>query len=214
MAFSLGTRLGPYEIVAPIGAGGMGEVYRARDTRLDRTVAIKLLPDEFSANKNRLRRFEEEARSASALNHPNIVTIYELGQDGAIHYIAMELVEGTTLRELLALSSLPMRKAIEIAAQIADGLTKAHEAGITHRDLKPENLMISRDGFVKILDFGLAKHNSSGGDDADLTSGSLTGTGFVMGTVGYMSPEQAGGQRVDFRSDQFTNFPSDWCFTR
>jgi predicted ATPase len=204
MAFSLGTRLGPYEILAPIGAGGMGEVYRARDTRLDRTVAIKLLPDGFSANKNRLRRFEEEARSASALNHPNIVTIYELGQDDAIHYIAMELVEGTTLRELLASSSLPMRRAIEIAAQIADGLTKAHEAGITHRDLKPENLMISRDGFVKILDFGLAKHNSSGGDDAGLTSASMTATGFVMGTVGYMSPEQAGGQRVDFRSDQFS----------
>jgi predicted ATPase/serine/threonine protein kinase len=204
MAFSSGTKLGPYEILAPIGAGGMGEVYRARDTRLDRTVAIKLLPDGFSANKSRLRRFEEEARSASALNHPNIVTIYELGQEGDVHYIAMELVEGSTLRELLAPSSLPMRRAIEIAAQIADGLTKAHEAGITHRDLKPENLMITSDGFVKILDFGLAKHNSSGGDDAGLTSASLTATGLVMGTVGYMSPEQAGGQRVDFRSDQFS----------
>jgi predicted ATPase len=206
MPFSHGTRLGPYEIVAPLGAGGMGEVYRARDTRLDRTVAIKLLPDAFSANKNRLHRFEEEARSASALNHPNIVTIYELGQDGSVHYIAMELVDGTTLRELLASGSLPMRKAIEIAAQIADGLTKAHEAGITHRDLKPENLMVSRDGFVKILDFGLAKHSSSSGDYADLTrtSASLTASGFVMGTVGYMSPEQAGGQRVDFRSDQFS----------
>src|SRR5277367_4289558 len=203
MAFSLGTRLGPYEIVAPLGAGGMGEVYRARDTRLDRSVAIKLLPDAFSANKNRLRRFEEEARSASALNHPNIVTIYELGLDGSVHYIAMELVEGTTLRELLASGSLPLRRALEIAAQIADGLTKAHEAGITHRDLKPENLMISRDGFVKILDFGLATHASPSGDHSEAcsTSTSLTASGLVLGTVGYMSPEQANGQRVDFRSD-------------
>jgi predicted ATPase len=204
MPFSVGAKLGPYEIVAPLGVGGMGEVYRARDTRLDRTVAIKLLPDAFAAHKDRLLRFEEEARSASALNHPNIVTIYELGQDGPVHYIAMELVEGTTLRELLASGSLPMRRTIEIAAQIADGLTKAHEAGITHRDLKPENLMVSRDGFVKILDFGLAKHTSSTGDYADLTSASLTATGFVMGTVGYMSPEQASGRRVDFRSDQFS----------
>src|SRR5277367_5732380 len=157
MAFSLGTRLGPFEIVAPLGAGGMGEVYRARDTRLDRTVAIKLLPAAFSADPDRLHRFEQEARSASALNHPNIVTIYELGQDNSSRYIAMELVEGKTLRELLVGGLLPMRKAIEIAAQVAEGLTKAHEAGIAHRDLKPENLMVSQDGFVKILDFGLAK---------------------------------------------------------
>src|SRR5271156_6174751 len=152
-----GTQLGSYEIETLLGVGGMGEVYRARDARLGRTVAIKILPTAFSANSDRLQRFEREARSASALNHPNIVTIYELGQDGSSHYIAMELVEGKTLRALLAAGALPMREAIDIAAQIAEGLTKAHEAGITHRDLKPENLMVSHDGLVKILDFGLAK---------------------------------------------------------
>ncbi len=206
MSLSIGSKLGPYEIVAPIGAGGMGEVYRAKDVRLDRTVAIKLLPASFSERPERLQRFEQEARSASALNHPNIVTIYELGQDGSNHYIAMELVEGKTLRELLVPGLLPMRTAIEIAAQIADGLTKAHEAGITHRDLKPENLMVTHDGFVKILDFGLAKHATPSGENADLasTSASLTASGLVMGTVGYMSPEQAGGGRLDFRSDQFS----------
>src|SRR5271163_191179 len=179
MTLAPGSKLGPFEIVAPLGAGGMGEVYRARDTRLERVVAIKLLPTEFSANADRLQRFAQEARSASALNHPNIVTIHELGQDGSSHYIAMELVEGQTLRELLTSALLPIRRAIEIAVQIAEGLTKAHEAGITHRDLKPENLMISHDGFVKILDFGLAKNVSSGGHSADLghTSASVTAPG-------------------------------------
>lgn len=206
MSLSLGTKLGPYEIVAPLGAGGMGEVYRAKDTRLGRDVAIKLLPAAFSANSDRLHRFEQEARSASALNHPNIVTIYELGQDGSTHYIAMELVEGNTLRELLASGLLPMRKAIEIAAQVAAGLTKAHEAGITHRDLKPENLMVSHDGLVKILDFGLAKLASPSGERSDMctTSTLLTPSGLVLGTVGYMSPEQVGGRPPDFRSDQFS----------
>jgi predicted ATPase len=206
MTLAPGIKLGPFEIVAPLGAGGMGEVYRARDTRLERTVAIKLLPAEFAANSDRLQRFEEEARSASALNHPNIVTIYELRQDGPSHYIAMELVEGKTLREVLRSGLLPMRKTIEIAAQIAEGLTKAHEAGITHRDLKPENLMVSHDGFVKILDFGLAKQASLGSErrDLDHTSTSLTASGLVLGTVGYMSPEQADGQLLDFRSDQFS----------
>src|SRR5882724_2753058 len=206
MALTSGTKLGPFEIVASLGAGGMGEVYRARDTRLDRSVAIKILPTVFAADSDRLHRFKQEARSASALNHPNIVTIYELGQDGSTHYIAMELVEGKTLRELLVSGLLPMRKAIEIAAQTAEGLTKAHEAGITHRDLKPENLMVSHDGFVKILDFGLAKHGSPSGEHSDMfnTSISLTAPGLVLGTVGYMSPEQAGGRPLDFRSDQFS----------
>jgi len=206
MALAPGTKLGPYEIQSPLGSGGMGEVYRARDTRLDRSVAIKILSAAFSADGERLGRFEQEARSASALNHPNIVTIYELGQNNSTHYIAMELVEGKTLRELLVSGFLPMRKAIEIAAQVAEGLTKAHEAGITHRDLKPENLMVSHDGFVKILDFGLAKQGNPSGERSDMlnTSTSLTPSGLVLGTVAYMSPEQAGGRRLDFRSDQFS----------
>ena len=205
-ALSSGTKLGPYQLIELLGAGGMGEVYRARDARLDRIVAIKILPAAFSADHERLHRFEREARSASALNHPNIVTIYELGQDHSCHYIAMELVEGKTLRELLGSSLLPMRKAIEIAVQIAEGLTKAHEAGITHRDLKPENLMVSHDGFVKILDFGLAKLASSGGGRSDMCnlSTSQTPAGLVLGTVGYMAPEQVSGDGQDFRSDQFS----------
>jgi predicted ATPase len=201
-----GTKLGSYEIVAPLGVGGMGEVYRARDTRLERNVAIKILPAEFSANADRLHRFEREARSASALNHPNIVTIYELGKDGSTHYIAMELVEGKTLREMLASGPLPIRRAIEIAAQVVEGLAKAHEAGIAHRDIKPANLMISQDGFVKILDFGLAKVSSAGENHSDTHTQSTTQTrpGLVLGTPGYMSPEQASGSSLDFRSDQFS----------
>src|SRR6202521_1035247 len=203
-ALTAGTKLGPYEIIAPLGAGGMGEVYRARDTHLGRTVAIKILPTAFSADQDRLHRFKEEARSASALNHPNIITIHDLGQEGSTHYIAMELVEGKTLRELLVSGPLPMRKAIEIAVQAAEGLTKAHEAGIAHRDLKPENVMISHDGLVKILDFGLAKLGSPSGEEPDMCTTSHTPAGLVLGTVGYMSPEQASGDRLDFRSDQFS----------
>jgi predicted ATPase/serine/threonine protein kinase len=203
---SRGTRLGPYEILARIGAGGMGDVYQARDTKLGRSVAIKVLPAAFSADSDRLDRFEREARAASALNHPNIVTIFELGQDGSTHYIAMELIEGKTLRELLVAGLLPIRKAIEIAAQVAEGLAKAHEAGIAHRDLKPENLMVSHDGFVKILDFGLAKLALPGEEpsEARTASASQTRAGVLLGTLGYMSPEQASGDRLDFRSDQFS----------
>jgi predicted ATPase/predicted Ser/Thr protein kinase len=201
-----GTHLGPYEIEKLLGMGGMGEVYRARDARLGRIVAIKILPAEFAADSDRLGRFEREARSASALNHPNIVTIYDLGKEGSTHYIAMELIEGKTLRELLAAGSLPIRKAIEIAAQVAEGLAKAHEAGIAHRDLKPDNLMITDDGFIKILDFGLAKLVSPSGEQsgAQTMSGWQTQPGGVVGTVQYMSPEQAGGGSLDFRSDQFS----------
>ncbi len=206
MSLAPGSKISPFEIVAPIGAGGMGEVYRARDTRLDRVVAIKILPANFSENGDLLQRFEQEARSASALNHPNIITIYELGQDGSRRYIAMELVEGTTLRKILDAGMLPMRKTIEIAAQIAEGLTKAHEAYISHRDLKPENIMISDDGHVKILDFGLAKQASAISTNADQcsTSISLTAPGLLLGTLGYMSPEQVAGRHLDFRSDQFS----------
>src|SRR5882724_1211577 len=203
---ALGTQLGPYEIVGAIGTGGMGEVYQAQDKRLGRAVALKILPAEFSADRDRLQRFEREARSASALNHPNIVTIYELGQDGPTHYIAMELIEGKTLRELLGAGMLPLQKAIEIAAQVADGLAKAHEAGVAHRDLKPENVMVSPDGLVKILDFGLAKRASLAGEPTEPRKMSTwqTTTGLVMGTVQYMSPEQASGGQMDFRSDQFS----------
>ena len=185
----------------------MGEVYRARDSRLGREIAIKVLPPEVAADPGRLARFEQEARSASALNHPNIVTIHDIGQTDSVSYFSMELVEGTTLRELLASGPLPMKKMLLVASQASDGLAKAHAAGIVHRDLKPENLMISREGFVKILDFGLAKPPSAATQDVSAlpTSGSVeTDSGVVLGTIGYMSPEQASGRRVDFRSDQFS----------
>src|SRR5262249_21927351 len=157
MALTPGTRLGPYEVLSSLGAGGMGEVWRARDTRLGRDVAVKVLPDQFSADVERLRRFEQEARSASSLNHPHIITIYEIGRAGSTYYIAMELVQGRTLRDLLSDGQLANRRVLALAAQTADALAKAHEAGIVHRDLKPENLMVTREGFIKVLDFGLSK---------------------------------------------------------
>src|SRR5215510_3954944 len=162
MPISAGSRFGPYEVVAPLGAGGMGEVWRARDERLGRDVAIKVLPEEVSADSGRLKRFEREALAASALNHPNIVTIYDIGSADSISYIAMERVEGSTLRELLVSGPFPIKKLLQTATQIADGLAKAHEGGIVHRDLKPENLMVTRNGLVKILDFGLAKLTQPG----------------------------------------------------
>jgi predicted ATPase len=195
-------KFGAYQILSPLGAGGMGEVYRARDSRLGREVAIKVLPGNVCPDRKRIERFQQEARSASALNHPNIVTIYELGEVGKTCYIAMELVEGVAVRDLLAAGPVPLARVIEIAAQVADGLAKAHEAGIVHRDLKPENLMVSRDGLVKILDFGLAKLAPS--DSNDETRSRQTLPGAVVGTLEYMSPEQASGQVVDFRSDQFS----------
>jgi serine/threonine protein kinase len=185
----------------------MGEVYRARDTRLSREVALKVLPAEFASDSSRLKRFEKEARSASALNHPNIVTIYDIGTEGSVSYIAMEKVEGRTLRELIAPGPIPARRLLPIAAQIADGLAKAHEAGIVHRDLKPENVMVTKEGLVKILDFGLAKLTSIGsgsGEGSHLPTETGTSPGVILGTVSYMSPEQAAGQPIDFRSDQFS----------
>ena len=184
----------------------MGEVYRAKDSRLGREVAIKVLLGQVSSSTARLERFEREARSASALNHPNIVTIYELGEVNSTHYIAMELVAGKTLRELLRSGSIPMRKIIQIAAQVADGLSKAHEAGIVHRDLKPENLMVSKDGLVKILDFGLAKLAPRDELSSETTTIAepQTQLGAVMGTLEYMSPEQASGGSLDFRSEQYS----------
>ena len=208
MSFAAGSRLGVYEIVGPLGAGGMGEVYRARDTRLSREVAIKVLPSAAASDPDRRLRFEQEARSASALNHPNILTVYDVGDADGTTYIAMELVEGKTLRELVASGEpLPMRRLLDVATQTAEGLAKAHGAGIVHRDLKPENLMVSKDGFVKILDFGLAKLIEPVTQDASVLPTAVaapTTPGTVMGTAGYMSPEQASGQSVDYRSDQFT----------
>jgi Tol biopolymer transport system component len=205
MTVAPGTRLGPYEILSPLGAGGMGEVYRARDTRLGRDVAIKVLPEALACDSDRLSRFEQEARAASSLNHPGIVTIYEVGRADSVSYISMELVEGKTLRDLLAEEPLPTKRLLAVAVQIADALAKAHEAGIVHRDLKPENLMMTRDGHVKILDFGLAKLISTDGPEVSTlpTAAVPTRPGIVLGTVGYMSPEQASGKSVDFRSDQF-----------
>ena len=199
-----GTRLGNYEILERLGAGGMGEVFRAKDTRLDRIVAIKTISLDRHSHPETLTRFEREARSACALNHPNIVTIYELGLVDGTHYIAMEMVEGETLRTLLAAGPMPFRKAIAIAAQVADGLAKAHKMGIVHRDLKPENLMVSPDGTAKVLDFGLAKPCNIKESIDPLAPTALTQEGSVMGTIGYMSPEQAMGGEVDFRSDQFS----------
>jgi predicted ATPase len=201
-----GTQFGRYQILGPLGAGGMGEVYRARDNRLGRDLAIKILSDKLPGGDINLARFEREASSASALNHPNIVTIFELGQVDATYYIAMELVDGERLRDMLSAGPIPLQKSIPVAAQIADGLAKAHEAGVVHRDLKPENLMVSRDGFVKILDFGLAKVIRPDSQPAnDMTaSTSQTAPGTIMGTIAYMSPEQANGLPLDFRSDQFS----------
>jgi eukaryotic-like serine/threonine-protein kinase len=206
MPLSAGVRLGSYEISGPLGAGGMGVVYRARDTRLSREVAVKVLPAEFASDAGRLKRFEKEARTASALNHPNIVTIYDIGTSDSRSYIAMELVAGKTLRELLFAGPPPVKRSLQIAAQIAEGLAMAHEAGIVHRDLKPENVMVTKEGLVKILDFGLAKltaSESGSGEASQFRTETGTSPGVVLGTAGYMSPEQAAGQPVDFRSDQF-----------
>ncbi|MCA1559766.1 MAG: serine/threonine protein kinase [Acidobacteria bacterium] len=213
MPLTAGTRIGPYEILSAIGAGGMGEVYRARDTKLGRQLALKVLPVDVSMDAGRRDRFELEARSASALNHPNIVTIYEIGRVDSTSYIAMELVSGRTLRDLLAEGALPIRRFLALAAQIADGLARAHEAGIVHRDLKPENVMVTRDGAAKILDFGLAKLVAAAGSDISerATVASQTRPGLVLGTVGYMSPEQASGKPVDCVR---TSSPWERCCTR
>ncbi len=206
MALAAGTKLGPYEIQSPLGSGGMGEVYRATQSSLGRQVAIKVLPPEFASDPDRLRRFEQEARSASALNHPNIISIYDVVFEGANSYIAMEFVDGRTLRDLLGIGPIPLKKSLQIVAQIADGLAKAHAAGIVHRDIKPENVMVTRDGFVKILDFGLAKltRPDPEGRESTVAGFSSTQVGMVLGTVGYMSPEQVRGHTADARSDIFS----------
>ena len=207
LALIPGTRLGPYEILSAIGAGGMGEVYKARDPRLGRDVAIKVLPASLSADPERLHRFEQEARAAAALNHPNILAVHDIGQHDGAPYIVSELLEGETLRERLNGGALPVRKAVEYAVQIAHGLAAAHEKGITHRDLKPENVFVTSDGRVKILDFGLAKltqpDTALAGASALPTTPPNTQAGIVLGTVGYMAPEQVRGLPTDHRSDIF-----------
>src|SRR5436190_1921160 len=204
MSLTSGSKFGPYEIQSPLGAGGMGEVYSATQSSLGRQVAIKVLASASALDPERLRRFEQEARAASALNHPNIISIYDVGRENSTAYIAMELVDGKTLRALLEAGPIPIKRTLHIATQIADGLAKAHAAGIVHRDLKPENVMVSRDGFVKILDFGLAKLLEDEAPRLTSEAGDLlTRPGTIVGTASYMSPEQARGELVDFRSDQF-----------
>src|SRR5271155_1984414 len=206
MALPSGTKLGPYEIVAPIGAGGMGEVYRAKDTRLGRDVAIKVLPEGFAKDADRLRRFEQEARTVATLNHPNILAIHDIGEHNGAPFLVSELLEGRSLREELNNGALPLRRAVEYGTQIAQGLAAAHDKGIVHRDLKPENIFVTQDGRVKILDFGLAKlvkPEAAPGDGATLEAVPGTSMGVVLGTVGYMSPEQVKGEAADARSDIF-----------
>jgi serine/threonine protein kinase len=213
----VGLRCGRYELLERLGAGGMGEVYRARDLELLRDVAVKFLPEPFASSPVRLARFTREARTASALNHPNILTVHDVGQAEGLHFMVTELVEGVTLRQLLrAESRLPTRRALDLAAQMAEGLAKAHAAGIVHRDLKPENVMVTPEGRLKILDFGVAKlHNPTAREDRDTALSELPtwpsdhrpdaplSDGTLVGTVGYVSPEQARGRPLDHRSDQF-----------
>ncbi|MDP9267070.1 MAG: protein kinase [Acidobacteriota bacterium] len=208
MTLSAGSKLGPYEIHSPVGAGGMGEVYRARDTRLGRDVAIKILPEGFTQDTDRLRRFEQEAHVVATLNHPNILAIFDVGKEDGAPYLVTELLEGEPLREKLKSGPLPVRRALEYALGIAHGLAAAHEKGIVHRDLKPENVFVTRDGRVKILDFGLAKlaRAEAAAAGATLDSPTIdhaTSPGMLLGTVEYMSPEQVRGQPADSRSDIF-----------
>ncbi|HTR01784.1 MAG TPA: protein kinase [Thermoanaerobaculia bacterium] len=206
MTLAAGTKLGPYEVISQLGAGGMGEVYKARDPRLGREVAIKVLPASFSQDADRLKRFEQEARAAGVLNHPGITAVYDIGSADGSPYIVTELLEGETLRGRLGAGAVPVRKAIDYAVQIAKGLAAAHEKGIVHRDLKPENLFLTKDGRVKILDFGLAKLKPEGAESGQTDVGTVSGgtqPGVVLGTMGYMAPEQVRGRPADRRSDLF-----------
>src|SRR2546430_6758539 len=207
MSLPPGTKLGRYEIRAKIGEGGMGEVYLAEDTRLGRKVAIKVLAERFTQNRDRLSRFDQEAYAASALNHPNIVTIYEMGDEGGRHFIATEFIDGVTLRKRLSGAPMDFSEILNIAIQVAGALEEAHAAGIIHRDIKPENIMIRRNGHVKVLDFGLAKLTESSLSEGETDTEAVTRArvqtdpGVVMGTLQYLSPEQARGKPVDGRTD-------------
>src|SRR5689334_824252 len=207
MTLPTGTRLGPYEVAVPIGAGGMGEVYRAKDARLKRDVAIKVLPATYSSDADRLRRFEQEAQTAGGLNHPNITAVHDFGSHDGAPYIVTELLDGETLRARMSGGPLPVRKATDYAIQLANGLAAAHEKGIVHRDLKPENVFVTNDGRVKILDFGLAKLTQPEGQSpqhSNLPTAAGTEPGVVLGTLGYMAPEQVKGKPADARSDIFS----------
>src|ERR1700733_4021740 len=206
MPLAAGYRLDSYEIIAPLGAGGMGEVYRARDAVLKRDVAIKVLPADWSRDPERLRRFELEAQAAAALNHPNIVSIFHVGQYDGSPYIVTELLQGETLRDRLRKGPMRLREVVDLGVELVRGLAAAHDAGIVHRDLKPENIFITKDGRVKILDFGLAKLDPAkavSADGATVTFQQESVPGQVLGTVGYMSPEQVRGHVADPRSDIF-----------
>jgi eukaryotic-like serine/threonine-protein kinase len=206
MAIEPRTKLGPYEIIAQLGAGGMGEVYRAMDPRIGREVAVKVLPPAYAEDSERLSRFEQESRAAGMLNHPGILSVYDAGHEKGIHFLVTELLDGETLREKLKSPS-PQRKIIDYALQIAKGLAAAHDRGIIHRDLKPENLFVTRDGRVKILDFGLAKLIQKETPSAEVsklnTESPISVAGVILGTIGYMSPEQVRGKPADARSDVF-----------
>ncbi|MDQ1707519.1 MAG: eukaryotic-like serine/threonine-protein kinase, partial [Pyrinomonadaceae bacterium] len=215
MSLDPGTRIGRYEILSQLGKGGMGEVYLARDTKLDRNLALKILPADLAVNRDRMLRFIQEAKAAAALNHPNVAHVYEIGEHEGLNFIAMEFVDGHTLREKIHYERTELRKLIRFLQQVAGGLAKAHAAGIVHRDLKPDNIMITRDGYAKILDFGLAKlvevatPGPEGGTISDAATVALDPhslPGRLLGTVGYMSPEQAQGKTgaIDHRSDIFS----------
>jgi serine/threonine protein kinase len=206
IALGAGARLGPYEILSPLGAGGMGEVYRARDTKLGRDVAVKVLPATLATNPDRRERFRREARAVAVLNHPHVVTIYSVEEADGLHFLTMELVDGQSLDQSIPESGLPLDRILAIATALADALAAAHEKGIVHRDLKPANVMVTRDGRVKVLDFGLAKEmpTTAAGDGVTLTSAGRTAVGVVMGTPAYMSPEQIAARAVDHRTDLFS----------
>src|SRR5215831_1333620 len=216
MSLSAGTKLGRYEIRAKLGEGGMGEVYLAQDTKLDRKVALKILPEAVTANQDHMRRFVQEAKAAAALNHPNIAHVYEIGESAGVHFIVMEFIDGCTLRKVIHGKQPELPRLMRHLQHVAEGLAKAHSAGIVHRDLKPDNIMITRDGHAKILDFGLAKliepqqpFTTSGEAASELATAIPTQhstPGMVLGTAGYMSPEQAQGKtnQIDHRSDIFS----------